>query len=132
MIFKQYTQSVEVGGIGIDAKITIEVHEDNETNPSEDFDFGNEEENAAYLARFVKGELFMGTILVRAEALGESGIDAMGACHLSSNNMFNSEPFEASVNNLLTDYAMVEKAIDELRENIKDKATMLKRLALTF
>lgn len=124
MIFKQFEQSVTVNSIPVLAKITVEVDED-DIDVGDDIAFGNASEEARYIARFKSGELFLGIITVRAQALGEEGIDSLGACHLFSNNMFNHEPFNNSVERVLEDHAMIEQALGELVRAIESAANRL-------
>lgn len=128
MEFKKYTQDVEINGVAVEVEISIRVEEDDIT-PEGDFDFGNAEENAAYLKRFNGGDLFMGVISVNAKAYGETGNDCLGGCHLKCNNMFDSKPFTQDVEDLVKEHGMVNNAIDELKKSIVAKATCLKVFA---
>src|SRR5688572_5594839 len=110
MLFKKYTVETEINGNTVNVEISIQVEEDN-IGPEGEFGFGSEEENKKYLERFHRNELFVGCIFVTASAFGLEGVDSMGDCHLSSNNMFNSEPFESDVNNILSYYNMIENAV---------------------
>jgi hypothetical protein len=128
-IFKELTEELSINGHTIPVQVTIEVDEDIYVDPADDFNFGDEATNAEYLERFRSGELFMGSITVTAKALGEVGSDHLGACHLCSNNAFNSAPFNTSVNNIVDDYQMVNRALLDLREMIISKAKLLKEYA---
>ena len=117
---------LEIKGKKIAAIIAIDVSEDTDINPEDNYDFGNEKENEAYLARFKSGDLFMGQIRVIAYALGIKGVDYLGGCHLKSNNAYDSNPFNESVNETLLSYSMIENALSDLEKNILNQASLLK------
>jgi hypothetical protein len=129
MIFKTEKRDLEVNGIKISAEVTIEVEEDGETNVRDDISFDNKELEEVYVRRFERGELFIGIISVTARAYGIEGLDILGGCHLCSNNAFNHQPFENSVNETVRDYSMVENALTELARNIREQAQQLKLFA---
>lgn len=85
------------------------------------YDFGDEVENAAYLARFESGELLNLIITVTAECCGVTGFDSLGGCHVTSAKL------ESDVKDLIKNYAMVETAIDSLKSNLLDQAKRLNR-----
>lgn len=128
MIFKRCIADLEINGIKIPSQITVEVSKDY-MSPEGDFDFGDAKENAKYLARFRRLELFMAVITVTANAEGFSGADCLGACHIHSNNMFNSHPFNSDVESILIDHTMIENALSDLERNIRDAASRLKEYA---
>lgn len=124
----QYTRTLAINGIELEVKITIEVGED-DIHPSDDFDFGDLEENATYLDRFKTGELFIAVITVKAEALGLTGMDVLGGCHVHSNNMFNSDPYEQDIEELIRSHCMESEAIEDLKTIITKTANQLKPFA---
>lgn len=126
MNFKEYEDTIKVNDKLLPCIISIKVYAD-DVDPSDDFDFGDDEENSKYLKRFTSGELFMGVVVVEARALGELGVSSLGACHLVSNNFFNHTPFENSVNETVRDYDMLEEAKSELVKSIQDKVDLLLR-----
>lgn len=125
MEFKKYSQIVELNGKPLEVEIKIVVEEDDYPIKGS-FDFGDEEENKKYLARFERGDLFNGLIIVKASALGVTEQDSLGGCHIRSNNMFNSTPFENDVQSIVDDHGMVENAIDQLKTSALDQANKLK------
>lgn len=129
MIFKEFTKDLAINGQTITTYITVKVEEDYDTDIEGGFDFGNETENKAYLARFESGELFMGCIVVKAQALGLCGVDVLGACHLYSNNMFDSSKFNQSVEETIESHAMVENALKDLENIIVHQARALAKFA---
>lgn len=124
MEFKKLEKTLMINGNKVKAQVTITVEED-DIDPAGDFDFGNEKENAEYLARFRSGELFVAVITVRATALGQEGTDCLGGCHIHSNNMFNSKPFDSDVESMIKDQCMIERATEELAKHIVDAANLL-------
>lgn len=118
MEFKRFERTIQdTNGVKLSVLVIVEVDED-DIPPEGDFDFGNEEENDAYLNRFKSGELFRANILVKAIALGFEGFDSLGACHIHSNNMFNSKPFDQDVEDILREYGMIDNAIEHLVHEI--------------
>jgi len=110
-------KAIEINGKKIDVIITKSVEPDYHTKPEGDFDFGDKEENAAYLARFHSGELMMALVSVKASALGFEGTDCLGACHIKS---------DSDAWDIASEYNMVENAMKELRDNIVEAANKLK------
>ncbi len=109
-----------LNGHEIEIEISIEIEEDS-TDPEEDFDFGNARDNAECLERFHSGELFMGTISVRATAEGFEGLACLGACHLISAEL------QKGALETIADYGLKEEAIEELLGAISDAAEQLKK-----
>ena len=102
---------IDVNGTAVPATITVSVTED-DTDPAGDFDFGDADENAEYLARFQSGELFMGLIKVSATALGEECIEYLGSCHLRSGD-------EEAVKTYAREYQMIDAVIKELTDTVQ-------------
>ncbi len=125
MEFTKFEKVIKINGINVDVEIEIRVEEDDIT-PDGDFDFGDAEENAAYLRRFKSGELFIAVISVNARALGERGNDCLGGCHIHSNNLFDSTLFESDVNSTIREHTMVSNAVEDLKTSIVNKAKLLK------
>ena len=123
-IFKQFEQEIDLNGKPVTVKVEIKVGED-DIDPAGDFDFGDEQENAAYLARFTSGELFAAVIVVHVCGLGIEGSDYLGACHIHSNNYFNPAPFEKDVLETVETYGMVANATEEWRQAVIDQANKL-------
>lgn len=128
--FSEFTITRQLNGRDIEINITITVECD-DIDPAGDFDFGNEKDNTEYLQRFHSGELFIGVIGVKATALGETGTDYLGGCHLHSNNYFDSKPFTSDVSSIVTEYNMVDNAIIELLQAIQNKSEMLTPFFIT-
>lgn len=128
MEFKKTNRIVKINGHDVEVTLTVRVEEDF-YRPEGDFDFGNAKANEEYLERFKRGELFMAFISVTATALGETGHDGLGACHIHSNNFFDSTKFNDDIEQVLKDYALESNAIKELINNIKSKAGILKKFA---
>lgn len=122
--FKTLARTIEINGQVIDVQVTIKTGED-DLEPEGDFDFGDTEENAAYLKRFRSGELFIGIVLVEARALGEIGFDSLGGCHWHTAR----SKFETDVQETIDAHDLVESALAELKSNIINKANQLKRYA---
>ena len=76
-----------------------------------DFDFGDESENADYLARFKSGELIAVCIVVSIfdKSGNLEGTDSLGMCHINSSDVLN------EVQEIVKDNAMVETAFDDLK-----------------
>jgi hypothetical protein len=127
MIFKIENHDLEVNGIKFSAEVMIAVEEECDTRIEDDISFDDKEAEKLYIARFKRGELFIGCITVTARAYGLEGCDVLGACHLFSNNCFDSTAYERSVNETLSDYSMVENALTELKRNIKMQAADLQQ-----
>jgi hypothetical protein len=75
---------------------------------------------------------FCAYILVKAEALGLEGFDSLGGCELRPNNYFNSQPFQDSIKSYLTDYDMIQNALDSLKSQIESQYLKLKTEAESF
>lgn len=126
--FKTYETTLEINGETTPVRIDVFVDEDECVDPAGDFDFGDDAENQKYLERFQSGELFIGVIEVRATAieLGEFESDVLGACHLTSNNMFDSGPFTKDVENIIEEHGMVAQALECLKGVLKHKINLYK------
>lgn len=120
MEFKKYTTPIKVNEQTVDAEITIEVHEDDHGDLL-DQDFENEEQRRAYEEKVRSGEVFAGYVVVTARAEGLEGSDSLGCCELKPNNMFNSKPFEQSVEYYVKEHSMVDTAIDELTKALQNE-----------
>jgi hypothetical protein len=124
--FKQFEQEIELTGKPVTVTVEIKVGEDEYTG---DFDFGDDEKNAAYLARFTSGELFNAVIAVYVHGLGIEGSDYIGSNHIHSNNYFNPALFEKDVLETVETYDMVETAIDDWKREVIDQANRLAAFA---
>lgn len=122
--FKTIKKKIKVRGQTLTALIDIYVEED-DINPADDYASGDADQDAKYLARFKSGELFCAVITVKAVALGETGYDSLGGCHIPCNNMFNSTPFQNEVEQVVKFHDMVSTALDDLRQQIETKADQL-------
>ncbi len=114
-------KTIEINGRKIPAIVNIEVFEDD--LPIE-VDFGNTDEEKKYLARFESGELFSACIKVTACALGQVDGDSLSACHLHSNNAFESK-FDDDLQGILEEHEMVENALENLKNTIIHQANKL-------
>lgn len=126
-MFKAYKREVEMCEQLVEVEFTITVDED-DISIDDDID-GNPADATEYKARFERGELFIGVITVTAKALGVSGTDVLGGCHLHANNAFNSIPFNSDVEQTLSDHGMEQSALDELMTNIREFANKLRPFA---
>lgn len=101
----------DLNGKRLACTVSISIEPENDS-PEGDFDFGNEAENAAYLARFKSGELQLVAITVTASFMGIEGVDHLGMCHVSSNTT--DDDALAVVN----DYGMIDNAIADLQRTL--------------
>jgi len=122
-IIHRETRSLELNGHKIEAEIVVRYAFDDESVDGS-FDFGDEAENAAYLAKFASGELYSLFVAVDALALGEQGRDSLGCCHV------NSATAEKELLETMADHGMIEQACTDLIERIQGKATLLSRFAV--
>lgn len=124
MEFKRLQRTVKLNGRDLVADIVIRVEEDDYTpRAGADFDTGDAEADKAYEKRFEpNGDLFNAVIFVTATAHGVEGSDVLGGCHISCNNMFNSEPFNKDVELVLEEHAMISNAVIDLAEQVKARA----------
>jgi hypothetical protein len=120
MEYKRYNKNIKVNGHSIVAEIVVEVNED-DAQDLLDQDFENEGQRAKYVAKIEHGDIFAGCIIVTASAEGIEGFDSLGACELKSNNMFNSEPFNNSVESYLKEYSMEKIALDDLKRSLTEE-----------
>ena len=110
-------KTVLIGDISTTFNLEISVEEDEIEDGS---DFGDEAENAAYLARFSSGELFNGIVFVKASFAGIEGNDALGGCHL-----FTGVKLRESVIDIVDEYNIVDEAIEECIGNLLEQAQLL-------
>ena len=75
---------------------------------------------------------FCAYIVVTASAMGLEGFDSLGGCEIPCNNMFDSSKFENGVASILSDYKLVENAIEHLTDQITLEYTRLTQLAESF
>lgn len=115
MEFKKLKKTVRVNGHTIDVDILIEVEED-DVQFLLDQDFESDEARIKYVNKINRGDIFAGVVLVKASALGLTGTDVLSGCELKPNNMFNSTPFDKSVEACVKDNSMVENAVNELKK----------------
>jgi hypothetical protein len=130
MLFNEFIKKVKVNGFDVPVKVQILVtEEDDGFDVDADIDFGDVKAEQEYIERFRKGELFRAVISVHAEAFGIEGFDVLGACHIHSNNLFNSEPFNKDVDDVITTHDMVNNAVNDCVNNLKKKAKELNSFA---
>lgn len=118
---------VKIAGKALTCKVRIEFVEDPIYEIKGDFDFGSEEENAKYLARFESGELTMITIRVKVQSPDSiwEGVDSLGHCHVKTGPEFKSD-----VMSLITDHRMIGQATDEMVSEIRRAARSISDLKL--
>lgn len=126
MVFEKLERKIKINGVYVTATVEVQVMEDDCMEVSESFDFGDDKANAEYLARFTSGELFNAYVVVQAEALGVTGVDSLGGCHIHSNNMFDSTPFETDVREILRTHGMIQTALDDLAKQVIEQAEKFK------
>jgi hypothetical protein len=96
------------------------VTKEDDTDPAGNFDFGDADENAKYLARFESGEFLVAWIRVEASYLGVKGSDSLGACHMKASDI------EGETDDTIDSHGMIENAIKQLTDELD-----LLRAALT-
>lgn len=128
MEFKTYTKKIKVNGIEVEAKVVVEVHDD-DSELLLDQDFESEQQKTEYESKVRSGAIFAAYILVKATSEGLEGSDSLCGCELVSNNMFNSKPFEDRVNSYLTDYGMEANALEELKRSLEGEYARLTKRA---
>jgi hypothetical protein len=131
MGFKRYDKIIRVNNVDVPIEVIITVEDDFE-GALLDQDFETPGQRAEYVKKLDTGQLFAGIIVVEAIALGIIGIDTLGGCELVPNNLFNSEPFEASVQTYLSDYGMEENAINDLINQLARRHAELTKQAEVF
>lgn len=114
--YKMFQKMIEVKGKKIQAEITIEVLEDDN---SVHYD----------VASLKRKDAFLGIISVKASAFGCEGWDSLGECEIYCNNMFNPKPFQENVDMYLNEYNLVNNALKDLEDNILQRAKELKQFA---
>lgn len=108
---------VSWSGKSVDAELTIEISPELDRP---DFDYGNNAENDAEMARFESGELLNLCVVVRVSALDESGMDSLGQCFVRSAHIL------ADVLEIVNGNDMALIACEELIEVIQAKAQLFK------
>lgn len=103
---------ITVRGVELTATIEVATQPD-DTDPAGDFDFGDADENAEYLARFHSGEIEMTLIRVRAMWNGVEGSDYLGSCHTLASN------FGSDVVSTAREYGMADNAVADLIREIE-------------
>lgn len=129
-MIREQKRTIKVNGHEVNVLIVITIHEDN--IDCADLYFESEAQRTEYAAKFENGELFAGSIIVSAQALGLEGVDSLGACELVPNNLFDSKPFENSVNEYLKDYDLIDNAINRLEAQLEQRYSQLIEQAETF
>lgn len=123
MEFKKYGKRIKVNGHPVEVQIEVRVEED----PDAEDGFGMPAAEG----------FFYGSILVLATAPFDAGIelegiDSLGGCELRPNNMFDSTPFNKSVEEILETYGMEANAVNDLRKQIEGRYDELVRRAELF
>lgn len=116
-------KEIEINGIKIPVVVNITLIEEN-LDSSDLVDL-----MAIDRDRLESGDLFSAAIHVEASALGIEGFDSLGQCFMRHNNIFNSEPFDTDLAMYLSEYGLVENALDYLKVNIINQAQSLKKFA---
>lgn len=125
MEFKRFKRRIKVNSHSVNIEVVIKVENEDNQSILFDQDFETKVQESAYRAKVERGDLFAGFIVVVAHAEGLEGEDSLGACELRPNNMFNSDPFEQSVNSYLETYSMVKSATDQLKRNLENEYSRL-------
>jgi hypothetical protein len=128
---REFTETIKVNGIDVEVLIKIDVQEDSCADLM-DQDFETDEQRAEYVSKIERGEIFAGGIIVTASALGLTGTDSIWGCELAPNNMFNSKPFEQSVEQYLEEYDLKQTAIIDLVNQLKSEYARLTIAASEF
>lgn len=111
---------IKVNGIDVDVEVEIIALED---------EYNIEDVEPEHLEALEDGKLFMGVIFVHAKAHGLEGMDVLGSVLLVPNNMFNSEPFNKSVMDVVNDNNMIATALKELAVALEGEYESLKARA---
>lgn len=124
MEYKKYNKTIVVNGNKVDVEFTVKVNED-DNRYIMDQDFESESKKAEFVSKVENGELFSAWVEVQASAEGLTGYDTLGACVLHANNMFNSTPFNQSVEATLIDNGMEANALDDLNRQLETEYSRL-------
>ncbi len=128
MEYKKFHKTITVNGHGVECLVKVLVNEDS-LEYLTDQDYENETQRLEHLNRIESGEVFSAWIEVQVSALGLTAHDTLGACEIRSNNMFNSEPFESDVNQVLESNGLEENATNDLIKQIEAQHETLIRQA---
>lgn len=115
--FSREFREISIKGQAVNVRITVHVEED-ET----DYEYGD-------IHPRPKAGHFYATVRVDAEALGETGCDALGACSLPVNGVYTQEVFNKAVRETVFENEMVTEALNNLRDNVVSRANLLKPFA---
>ena len=114
-----YTIDKIVDGVNVTLTVTEYWAYDNDCPIEGSFDFGDEVENDEYLTRFKTGELVNLQIKVKATALGCSGTDYLGGCHVTADNA------DIELSQIASEHGMANQAIDDCIQAIKNQVETL-------
>jgi hypothetical protein len=118
MEFKRYNKMIKVNDLDVAIDVVVTVSDESEYL-NEFLDTYEYADRELMIQKVESGELFPGTITVEAKAFDLIGFDSLGACELKPNNMFNSEPYNTSVEGYVAEYSMEENAIAELVKQLE-------------
>ena len=119
---------IKINGREVEITLSAELDQDNDLEAlAQTIDFGDLEENAAYLAKFENGDLINVQITATAklELTSESGFisgeDTLPGCHLKPYDYEDPESHEVKVRviELLEFNGIMDSAIERLGENIR-------------
>ena len=119
------TETKEMTILGVKETVKIEYSEDyDDIDVADTFDFGDEKENADYLARFKSGNDLV-SLVIQVKITTEKGItgrDVLGGCHVKAGS-------ESDIMQTITDNGMLDNAKDDLESSIINGIARGKRLA---
>jgi hypothetical protein len=126
MKYKEFDGVTCINGHVVDVHYTVTVEED-DLDPSGDFDFGNVQENENYLKRFKNGELFIAiiSVYVTMKDFDGGGDAVLGGNHIRSNNYFDSSGFNKDVEAILNEHGLIHEATKDLFRQVIDAANRL-------
>lgn len=119
-MISEFEVDVTIKGKAVAVTVTVYAGPAEYVDPAGDFDFGDEKENAEYLARFESGELVMTKIQVVADVFDLIGSAYLGACHMRSGE------FTKDVMGMVKEHGMAELAVGELVTEVELRAKQLK------
>jgi hypothetical protein len=115
MEYKAYNKVIQVNGIDVKVSIKITVEEEQDYTETEQIT--------------PQPNTFFGVVTVTASAHALEGWDCLGGNSLYCNNMFDSTPFNKSVDQVIAEYDMERTAINDLIGRLTSEYTRLTNLA---
>ncbi len=118
-LLKTLSRTILINNNAVQVEVNVLIEQESSPTVGKDFDLGSVQENEDYSLMFESAEMSSFLVQVQAVALGEEGADALGGVHVRSNNSSN-ELMET-----VDEYGMIEDALDNLEEVIREKYTNL-------